>query len=104
MTGWLQRAGAITNTKSSAAAAAGWTGLTVSIWLADCRSGGRARRPARRSSKDGPVNRGTPGPITVSFEFFPPKQGVPSSRRRTIAKLESIQRFVSVTYARAAPP
>ena len=40
------------------------------------------------------------GPITVSFEFFPPKQGdAEAAFWRTIAKLEPIQpRFVSVTY------
>lgn len=39
-------------------------------------------------------------PITVSFEFFPPKQGdAEAAFWRTIAKLEPIQpRFVSVTY------
>ena len=39
-------------------------------------------------------------PITVSFEFFPPKPGEPeNSFWRTIAKLEPIHpRFVSVTY------
>ncbi len=42
----------------------------------------------------------TPSPISVSFEFFPPKPGDgEASFWRTIAKLETVKpRFISVTY------